>query len=72
MLFDSLSYVKMMKEAGFTQEKSEAIIGVWSEIVKVDLASKNDLKLLEQRMTIKLGSMQLATIILIVTLQKIL
>ena len=72
MLFDSLSYVKMMKEAGFDQEKSEAIISVWSDIVKIELATKTDLKLLEQRITINFGSMLTAAVVLIVTLQKIL
>lgn len=72
MLFDTLSYVKMMKEVGFDQRKSEAIVGIWSEIVKVDLATKTDLKLLEQRMIIKLGGMQVASIALVVALFKLL
>lgn len=72
MLFDSLSYVKILKETGFNQNQSEALIGIWTEVVKEELVTKTDLKLAEQRITIKVGSMIAAAVVLIVALQKIL
>ena len=76
MLFDSLSYVKILNETGFRQAQSEALIGIWTDVMKEDFVTKSylskELKLLEQRMIIKLGGMQVASIVLVVTLFKFL
>ena len=51
MLFDTFSYVKMMRDVGFTEDQSETIVDVWSTVVKDQFVTKQDLKeaFLEER-----------------------
>lgn len=58
--FDTLRISKRLKAAGFSDEQAETVTGILRETRDADLtslATKQDLQLLEQRLTIKLGSM---------------
>ena len=52
MLFDTLKHVKMMQKVGFSDDQSEAMIRVWSNVVRDQFVTKQDLKqaLLEERL----------------------
>ena len=56
-VFDTHAYIKKLKAVGFTEEQAEVQAQVLSEIIDTNLATKQDLKELEYRMTIKLGTL---------------
>jgi len=58
--FDTLRYSKKMASVGFTQEQAEAMAEEQRALIDEKLATKRDLKELEQRVIIKLGSVVLA------------
>jgi len=84
--FDTLKYANTLKKAGFTQEQAEAQASALSEVMEVnlkELATKGDIEALrkeidarfvqlEQRMTIKLGTMLTIAVGAIVALTKLL
>ncbi|MBI5607015.1 MAG: DUF1640 domain-containing protein [Deltaproteobacteria bacterium] len=51
ILFDTLAYAKKMKEAGFTDKQAETQAEALAEIIGTNLATKQDLKELEARLT---------------------
>ncbi len=58
--FDTLKTARTLEQHGFSREQSEALAEQLAESRTIDLsdlATKHDLALLEQRMTIKLGGM---------------
>lgn len=71
IVFDTLRYAKKMQGLGFTQQQAEGQAEALAEIVDEKLATKRDLKELEQRMTIKLGSIMLGGLGLLVILMKL-
>jgi hypothetical protein len=77
VLFDTLSYAKKLKSAGFTDAQAEIQAEALAEIIEQRLATKQDvlelkrdLKEMEQRIIIKLGAMVAASIAITVTLLK--
>lgn len=73
--FDALKYAKRLQEAGFTQKQAEEQASALSEVMEVnlkDLVTKSDLIQLEQRMTIKLGTMLTIAVGAMVALTKLL
>lgn len=73
--FDTLKFARRLKDAGMdarlAEEQAEAI----AEALQVNLenlATKQDLELLEQRLTIKLGTMLVVAVGIVATLVKIL
>ncbi len=59
-MFDTLAYAKKLKSAGFTEEQAERQAEALAEIVDEKLATKQDLRELEMRMTIRIGAIQAA------------
>ena len=62
--FDTLTYAKKLRDAGFTQEQAEVQAHALADIVEERLATKQDIatlrrdiKDMEYRMTIRLGAM---------------
>lgn len=49
--FDTLAYAKKLKEAGFTETQAEAQAEALRAVVDSNLATKQDLKELESRIT---------------------
>ena len=70
--FDTLAYAKKLIAAGFTQQQAEVQAQALVEIVDEHLATKYDLKEMEQRIIIKLGAMIAASIAVTVALVKLL
>ncbi len=55
-MFNTLKYTKKLESVGITREQAEAHIQIIAEIVEEDVATKNDLKDLENRLVIKLSA----------------
>ena len=70
--FNTLSYVKKLKAVGVPEEQAEVQAEAFAEIIEERLATKQDLKELEMRLTIRLGAMLTAGIIIVATLVKLL
>ncbi len=55
--FDTLKASRRLQQAGFDEAKAEAIVSIFAEDVGTNLATKDDLAQLEQRLTIRMGAM---------------
>ncbi|MDQ6702206.1 MAG: hypothetical protein M3Z96_03380 [Pseudomonadota bacterium] len=61
--FDTLKLANSLREkAHFTPEQAEGVATAIAEAFQDQIATKNDLLLLEQRLTIKVGTMLAASI----------
>lgn len=58
--FDTLQISRTLKDAGFDEQKADAIVSAMRDSMDQTLATKADLQALELRMTIKLGALVLA------------
>ena len=56
-MFDTLRAARQLREAGFEEAQADALVSTFAEGVAANLATKDDLKPLEQRMTIRSGAM---------------
>ena len=68
MVFDTLKSVEELQEAGIPEDQAKAQVRVFQRIIESDLATKRDIKELEQemreleyRLTIKTGLMLVAS-----------
>ena len=50
-MFNAIKYTKQLEEVGFSRVQAEAQLQIISEIVEGDLATKQDLKILETTLT---------------------
>ena len=77
--FDTLSYARKLKAAGFTEQQAEAQADALREVIIPELATRQDLKdlgnelrtemqALEQRLTIRMGAMLAASTALTVSI----
>ena len=71
LTFDTLAYSKRLTEAGFTHKQAEVQAETLAEIIEQNIATKRDLKELEFRLIIKLGTIMAASIAIIVALVKL-
>jgi len=55
--FDTLTYAKKLREAGFSERQAEAQAEALRAVVEDNLATKRDLKELELRLTLRLGGL---------------
>ena len=79
LAFDTLAYAKKLKEAGLTEAQAEIHAEALAEIVDERLATKQDIldlkrdmKEMEMRLTIRLGAMLTAGIVIVAVLVKLL
>ena len=70
--FDTLAYAKKLRAAGFNEQQAEALAEAQAELVDERLATKQDLRELEYRLTIRLGAMLVVAVSIVATLVKIL
>ena len=71
--FDTHKFIRRLREAGISEEQAEAIAEAFRDANLVaEIATKTDLRELEYRLIIKLGSMIILAIGLVATLVKIL
>ena len=66
--FDTLSYARRLRAAGFSQAQAEALAGVVTDAG----ATKFDLRELEYRLTVRLGAMLTVAVGTVATLVKLL
>lgn len=71
MVFDALKSVEELREAGVPEAHAKAQIRILQGVIESDLATKRDLKELELRLTIKLGSIVVVVIGLLVALSRL-
>ena len=80
-MFNAFKFTKQLEKVGFSREQAEIQVQVVTEIIEEDLATKQDLKILETnlenkiqqleyRMIIKLGTLLLIGFTAMVTLLK--
>lgn len=68
MVFNSLNYAKRLEPAGFTRQQAEVQANIMTEIVDEKIATKQDLRVLEYRITICLGGMLAAAVAVLAAL----
>lgn len=68
MVFNSLNYAKRLEQAGFTRQQAEVQANIMTEIVDEKIATKQDLRVLEYRITIRLGGMLAADVAVLAAL----
>lgn len=56
--FDTLQYAKRLKEAGFTEQQAEVQAEALKEIIEDKLATKKDLKQLEDKLIYKMQELE--------------
>ena len=72
--FDTLRAAKRLKAMGFSDDQAEGVAELIRENREVDLAqlaTKTDLQLMEQRLTIRLGAMVAGGIAVVATMVEI-
>ena len=78
-LLNTYQAVKTLKEAGLGESQAEAIVNIMNDDIGKNLATRDDLgllrqelKLTEQRLTIRLGGLMIAMSSLIIAAVKVL
>ena len=66
--FDTLGYFEKLKTAGVPEGQAKAQVEVIREIIEDKLTTKQDLKELEYRLTIRFGSMIAAAVAILAAL----
>jgi len=56
MTFDSLTFVRRLRTAGFTEAQAEALADANRDMLVPDLATRDDLKGVEQRLEAKIDA----------------
>ena len=70
--FDTHAFVKRLTQAGMPEAQAEVLADSQTKLIDEKLATKQDLKELESRLTIRLGSMVVIAIGVVATLVKLL
>lgn len=71
--FDTHKFIRRLREAGISEEQAEAIAEAFREAnQEAEIATKADLRELEYRLIIKLGTMIVVAIGVVATLVKLL
>ena len=72
IVFDTHAFVKELAEAGMPEKQAEVLARSQATLINERLATKQDLKELELRLTIRLGSMMVVAIGVVAALVKLL
>ena len=70
--FDTHAFVKELTEAGMPEAQAEILARSQAKLINEELATKRDLKELELRLTIRLGSMMVIAVGAVAALVKLL
>ncbi|MCP5252114.1 MAG: DUF1640 domain-containing protein [Burkholderiales bacterium] len=71
--FDTRKFIRRLRDAGISEEQAEAIAEAFREAhIEAEIATKTDLRELEYRLIIKLGTMIVVAIGVVATLVKLL
>jgi len=71
LIFDTLQYANRLKAAGVPEKQAEVHAEAMAELIDNRLSTKQDLKELELRMTIKLGGLVMGGMSMLVILMKL-
>ena len=66
--FDTLGHFEKLKSAGMPEAHAKALVEVLREVIEDKLATKQDLKELEYRLTIRFGGMLAAAVAVLAAL----
>ena len=72
IMFDTYAFVKQLIEAGMPEEQAEVLARSQTTLIEEKLATKGDLKELELRLRLHLGSMIVVAIGVVAALVKLL
>ena len=72
LVFDTHAFVKELTQAGMPEEQAEVLARSQAMLIDEKLATKQDLKELELRLTIRLGSMMVVAVGVVAALVKLL
>lgn len=67
-MFNTLAYAKKLEDVGFSREQAEAHIQIIAEIIEGDVATKQDLKILETNLDTKIQQLEYRLIIRLSTI----
>ena len=70
--FDTLAYARRLRSVGVSEEQAEAHAEALAAMVTETLATKQDLRELEYRLTIRLGGMLAVTVATVTALARLL
>ena len=70
IIFDTLLFSKKLREAGFTQQQAEVQAEAIAQLIEDQIATKRDLREMENRIILKVGAMIAASIAVTSTLVK--
>ena len=68
--FDTLKYAKKLVKAGFTEQQAEVQAEAIKELIDDKLATKRDLKVLKDQLTIRFGTMLATAVIVLAAIIK--
>ena len=72
IVFDTHAFVKELTDAGMPEPQAEVLARTHAKLIDEKLAAKQDLKALELRLTLRLGSMTVVAVGAVATLVKLL
>lgn len=72
LTFDTHKYIKRLTEAGMPLVQAEVLAEEQTKLIDERLATKDDLKMMELRLTMKLGTLIAAGIGIVATVSKLL
>ncbi len=72
IVFDTHAFVKELTQAGMPETQAEVLARSQATLIDEKLATKQDLKELELRLTIRLGSMMVVAVGVVAALVKLL
>ncbi len=72
LTFDTHGFVKRLIAAGMPEAQAEVLAKEQTNLIENNLATKHDLEILKRDLTIRLGSMLVAGIIVVAALVKLL
>lgn len=72
VVFNTHSFVKRLTEVGMPAEQAEVLADSYATLIDEKLATKRDLKELELRLTLRLGSMVVTAVGVVAVLSRLL
>ena len=72
VVFNTHSFVKRLTEVGMPAEQAEVLAESYATLIDEKLATKRDLKELELRLTLRLGSMVVTAVGVVAVLSRLL
>ena len=72
IVFDTHAFVKELTDAGMPEPQAEVLARTHAKLIDEKLATKQDLRALELRLTLRLGSMMVVAVGAVAALVKVL